>query len=106
MSSFTCTNGLLDIIWSAVMATVDRPIIARRLAFWRLSDHSFVDDSQPAQFHFLIVSSKTVDGFGLAQTEACWRMIRWSLDVLNLVTQEGNRTLGFDILEKVTDSVE
>lgn len=81
------------------MATVDRPSIARRLAFWRLSDHSFVDDSQPAPFHFLAVGSKTVDRFGLAQTEAGWKMIRWSLDVLNLVTQERNRTLSFDILD-------
>lgn len=65
-----------------------------RLAFQHLPDHGFAYHSQPAQLYFLRVGSEAVDRFGLAQTEARGRMIH----VLNLVTQERDGTLGFDIL--------
>lgn len=82
------------------MATVGKVDNIWRLAFRHLPDHGFAYHSQPAQFHFLRVGSEAVDRFGLAQTEAGGRMIHRPLDILNLVTQERDGTLGFDILGK------
>lgn len=80
------------------MATVGKVASIWCLAFWHFPDHSFAYHSKPTQFHFLRVGSEVVDRFGLAQTEAGGRMIQRPLDVLNLVTQERDGTLGFDIL--------
>lgn len=82
------------------MATVGKVDNIWRLAFRHLPDHGFAYHPQPAQFHFLCVGSEAVDWFRLAQTEAGGRMIHRSLDILNLVTQERDGTLGFDILGK------
>lgn len=80
------------------MTTVDKVAIIWRLTFRHLPDHGFAYHPQPTQFHFLCVGGEAVDRFRLAQTEAGGRMIHRTLDVLNLVTQERDGTLGFDIL--------
>lgn len=84
----------------AFMIAIGKVSTIWRLAFHHLPDHGFAYYSQPAQLNFLRISSEAVDRFGLAQTEAGGRMIH----VLNLVTQERDGTLGFDILgEKIPE---
>lgn len=83
----------------AVVVQVDIAAVGRR-AFRHLSRHCQSYDLQPALLKLLTFSGKVVEGLGLREVEAGWR-VRGPGTVIHRITQEGDSTLGLHVLRRV-----
>lgn len=84
---------------AVVVVQVDIAAVGRR-AFRHLSRHCQSYHLQPALLKLLTFSGKVVEGLGLREVEAGWR-VRGPGTVIHRITQEGDSTLGLHVLRRV-----
>lgn len=84
---------------AVVVVQIDIAAIGRR-AFRHLSRHCQSYHLQPALLQLLTFSCKVVEGLGLREAEAGWR-VRRPGTVIHRITQEGYSTLGLHVLRRV-----
>lgn len=84
---------------AVVVVQNDIAAIGRR-AFRHLSRHCQPYHLQPALLKLLTFGCKVVEGLGLREAEAGWR-VRRPGNVIHRITQEGYSTLGLHVLRRV-----